>query len=228
LIADSCHRFALFSQVEWYGAGVQIKGPVMANRRICAAMVCLGLVTTACAFNMNTPKIEKNANPSQRYEITLTIPDVPRTFDSVEGTVQYRIGNSEACSPEDPVSNLHRTLDQFQPVTFTRTDEHTYQAAIEMDYYLDANYFGMGVCHWVVKAVVPVMKTNGNPFDLGLDVQGDDIISQKSVDQYFPRTVLSSDNGEHMGFPSISRADIKPGRIDEYFHITLSARKVIL
>jgi hypothetical protein len=198
----------------------------MVDRRVCSAMFGLGLVTTAYASSMNTPDIQKNAHPSQLYEVTLTVSDVPRVFDSVEGTVQYRIGNSEVCSPEDPVSNLHRTLDQFQRVTFTRVDPHTYKADVVVDYYLDADYFGMGVCHWVVKAVVPVMKTHGNSFDLGLDMQGDDLVAQKAVEQYFPRTVLSSDNGAHMGFPGISRSDIKPGRIGDYFTVGLSARKV--
>jgi len=191
-------------------------------------MLSLGLATTACGSIMNTPKIEKNPHPTQRYEITLTVPDLPRTFDSVEGTIQYKIGNAKDCSPQDPISAQYRTLDQFQQVTFTRADEHTYKAIVVMDPYLDANYFGMGMCHWTVKSVVAEMKTNGNPYDLGLNLQGDDITEQKAIDQYFPRSILSAEKGIPMGFPGTPLSYIKSDRVKDYFCITMSARKVEL
>jgi len=177
---------------------------------------------------MNTPKIEKNPHPTQRYEITLTVPDLPRTFDSVEGTIQYKIGNAKDCSPQDPISAQYRTLDQFQQVTFTRADEHTYKATVVMDPYVDANYFGMGMCHWTVKSVVAEMKTNGNPFDLGLNLQGDDIAAQKAIDQYFPRSILFADKGTPMGFPGIPLSDVPLAHRKDSFYITMSARKVEL
>jgi hypothetical protein len=102
----------------------------MTHRFACTAILSFGLATTACGSSMNTPKIEKNPHPVQRYELTLTLHDVPRTFDMVGGTVQYRIGNSGSCAPQDPISGLHRTLDQLQPITFTRVDADTYKASM--------------------------------------------------------------------------------------------------
>jgi hypothetical protein len=200
----------------------------MANRLVCAVTLSLGFATTACS-SMHTPKIEKNLHPTQRYEITVTVPgDVPRTFDSVNGTIQYQIGNAKACSPQDPISGQYRTLDQFQHVTFVRADEHTYKATVTMDPYIDADYFGMGMCHWTLLVVVAEMKTNGNPFDVALQMENDDITAQKSVDLYFPRSILSSDKGIAVGFAGVQLSEVPAGRVKDNFYITISARKVVL
>jgi len=200
----------------------------MNNRLACTAALSIGLVTTACGSGMNTPDIKQNPNLTKRYEITLTIHGATRGFDSVDGFAHFEIGNSEACSSKDPISGLYRTLDQHPPLSFGRVDENTYRTTVDMDYYVDADYFGMGVCHWTMTDVVAVLKINGNAMDLGADMSVDDIAAQGLSDRYFPLSTLSSNNKLKMSFPGSPLSDVPPERRKDYFYIAMSARKVAL
>ena len=198
----------------------------MVKRLTWATLLSLGLTTSACGSNMKTPDITQNPHPTQRYEITLTIHGAPRGFDEATGYMQYAIGNSTACTPRRPISGVYETMDQHPPITFTRVDDKTYKSTVVTDYYVDADYFGLGVCHWQMTAVVAMLKINGNTVELSPDIEAEDITAQKSVDQYFAIAELSSENKLHLVSPGIPLSSVKPESRNDFFYITMAARKV--
>ncbi|WP_266160421.1 hypothetical protein [Dyella silvatica] len=174
---------------------------------------------------MKTPDIKPNPNPKQHYEITMTVDGAPKGFDSVSGSMQYVVKNSDACVAPDPVSGHHSNLAQFLPFDIKKVDEHTYKGTVVTDHFLDADYYGLGVCHWVMSSAMAVFKINGNSIDLRPSILNEDLVAEKSVDVYFPLADLSASDGLKYGDGGQPLAEVSPQIRQAVFHITLSSRK---
>jgi hypothetical protein len=197
----------------------------MQKRLISSLLLPFVLITTACSSPMKTPDIKQNPNPKQHYEITMKVDGAPKGFDSAIGSMQYVVKNSDACVAPDPVSGHHSNLAQFLPFEIKKVDEHTYKGTVVTDYFLDADYYGLGVCQWVMSSAMAVFKVNGNNIDLRPSILNEDLVAEKSVDVYFPIADLAGGEGPKYGDGGQPLSEISPQIRNAVFHITLSSRK---
>jgi hypothetical protein len=75
-------------------------------------------------------------------------------------------------------------------------------------------------------AVVVKLKINGNTVELSPDMGVEDMTAQKSVDQYFPFAALSSEDKLSYAAPGIPLSSVKPEHRNDFFYITMAAKKV--
>ncbi|WP_458069444.1 hypothetical protein [Rhodanobacter sp. BL-MT-08] len=188
----------------------------------------LTLITSGCgASTMKTPDIKQNPNAKQRYEITVTIHDAPRGFDAAKGTMIYEVQNNSTCVRPDPISGHQSNLAQFIPFELRKVDEHTYKGTVVTDYFLDADYYGMGVCHWIMSSALATFKINGNGTDFAPSIRLSDVLAQKSVDLYLPIVALSNDSAQTFGDGGLELSDTIKKHRSDFFVITLSSKKVM-
>lgn len=113
---------------------------------------------------------KKNPHPVQRYEVIATA-DAPGPWDRVTGTVFFDVLNL-ACTPKDEFIGVH-AKPRDVPIDFemTQTGKDTWVGHFYRDAILDADYYGLGICHWDAASVTPVFVTHGRSFGAptGLD-----------------------------------------------------------
>jgi hypothetical protein len=106
---------------------------------------------------------KKNPHPVQRYEVIATT-DAPGPWDKVSGTVFFGVTNL-ACTPKDEFVGVH-AKPRDVPIDFemTQTGKNTWVGHFYRDAMLDANYYGLGICHWDAAVVTPVFVVHGRSF----------------------------------------------------------------
>lgn len=182
----------------------------------------LALSISACGSYMN-PDIQQNPHPRLRYDITMTIDDVPGPFDSVTGFVQYSVTNKN-CAPEDPIAGVTVTPSIDPPIIFTRVSDHLYRATVYADLIKDEDYYGKGVCRWAMTGVVGALKTNG--VTLSPDISSDQIASNESSTSYFSKKFYNHSDEPDLIDPGIPYSTYAT-EVDrsEFFAITMTAKE---
>lgn len=180
--------------------------------------------TTAFGAPMTTPQIRHNPHPQKRYELTLSIEGAPGPFDSIQGTVHYKVQN-ERSVPATPISGATLTPEQDVPIEFMRVNDHEYKGVLYADLLQDEDYYGMGVCHWAINTVWATLRVNGVEFAPAIDAH--DLLSQRPVPTYFARSEYFGGNGERTAFGTPNRALFKPDTRTDIFSMTLTAREAI-
>lgn len=110
------------------------------------------LSLSAChSSTMNKPDIKQNPTPKQGYEITLVIEDAPGQFELVEASARYV--TDRHCVPEQPISGVQSPVETDIPITFQATGPNTYKGTVYQDLLKDEDYYGLGVCHWLINGL---------------------------------------------------------------------------
>lgn len=184
------------------------------------------LSLSAChSSTMNKPDIKQNPAPQQRYELTLTLQDAPGPFESIAGFMQYEVQNEQDCVPADAISGHHQRLSSDPLIAFTRVNtSNVYKGTVYLDLLQDADYYGLGVCHWKMMGFTAMLKAGEvtfNPF-----ISGDQITAQQSKTEYFPKSYFSDPaviKDTHTGGMSMSEPVARdPGK---FFSTTLTSKK---
>jgi hypothetical protein len=197
----------------------------MLSRMTAVLLFSLTLITSGCgASSMKT--LDINPNAKQRYEITITIHGAPRGFDTAEGTMIYEVQNSSTCVRPDAFSGHQSNLAQFIPFELKKVDDHTYKGTVITDYFLDADYDGMGVCHWIMSSAMASFKIKGNGTTFTPSYRLSDLQSQKSVDLYLPIKALSNGSDQTYGDGGQELSETVKKYRSDFFVITLSAKEV--
>jgi hypothetical protein len=163
-----------------------------------------------------------NPHPTQHYELTVTV-DAPGSFDSIKGYASYKISNVE-CTPKNSFEGVHEIPEDVDhEITLTRVDGRTYKGYFYRDLLEDADYFGLGACHWDIEAIGPNFTTHGLTFDAAM--MREDILADKTVTEYFRKKEYfdQSINDSNAGGALVSRTDDTPG---EWFPVTMTAKKI--
>lgn len=187
-------------------------------------LLLLSLVTlSACGSSMQTPDIKRNPHPKMRYEITMVVKDAPGLFDSVTGFMQYDIAN-EQCAPFEKFIGIYRKPPgQSPPIVFNRVGDNEYKGQLYLDFFLDEDYYKLGVCHWSLVAAVARLKFQEASF--GPDLLQEQIISQKSVTLYFPKSGYGDNSIKDMNYVGSTMSDAVAQHRADFFSITLSAKE---
>lgn len=172
-----------------------------------------------------TPDIKQNPHPAMRYDVTITITGAPGPFDSVGGFMQYEVTN-KACVPETggPMNPMRLAPMSNPPIVFTKVADNVYKGTVYADYFLDEDYFGLGVCHWSLMAVITELKINKITFSP--DLSPEQLFSQQTIPTYFVRQMYESNSDIELSDPGEpNRFNYPPDRQEGIFTITLASRE---
>jgi hypothetical protein len=186
------------------------------------APITLALCLALAACHNGKPNIQHNPQPKNRYDITLTIQDAPGPFDTVTGFMQYEIEN-ERCIPENPIEGVRVGPKEYPSIEFTRTGDNTYVGTVYLDFLQDSDYYGLGVCHWKMTAVVAELKINEVTFSP--DISSDKITTQQTETTYFSKEHLSDEGDKGSSFGGVRYSDGIGKQPEKFFSITLKAKE---
>lgn len=101
----------------------------------------------------NDFKITQNANPKKGYLLNINIKDAPvGGFKRVNASVGFNIENIKDCgyflggSFQGTVPGVSDVID----FPITKISDTEYEAKFYTDWAVDGDFFGKGVCHWVM------------------------------------------------------------------------------
>lgn len=121
--------------------------------RVIKAIAMLAVLTALAGCTRKTrvedSEIQLNPAAHERYVLTARIHDAPGAFDRFEGFVDYDVSN-DRCVPLTPFEGATITPSKELPVQLTRQSDGSFKGTIFLDKLLDADYFGLGVCHWAM------------------------------------------------------------------------------
>lgn len=184
---------------------------------IVAALLSL-LTPRVYGASVTKPDVKLNPDPRIRYEITATVIGAPGGFESVGGSVDYKVTNP-ASVPLTPVSDATVEPQKRLPVVFERVADGVYKGVVYIDQIQDEDYFGLGVCHWSI--VGTSVEFHHDQVNFSPAIYLDDILNETNFVRYF--SMKSYENSGHarinIGAPSRSAYD-EPSRT---FTITLKA-----
>lgn len=119
--------------------------------------------TTSVVTDQTTESIEagfkQNPSPKHAYRVTLTFPDAPGPFASIEGFAQYTAPDCTYIINKAAGATAHP--EKLIPVTYAKIDERTYAGTVHTDAMQDEDYFGKGVCHWNLVVVSAQLRATG-------------------------------------------------------------------
>ncbi|WP_064746421.1 hypothetical protein [Lysobacter antibioticus] len=157
---------------------------------------CFLFALTACSNAVLDPKYERNPNPRQKRVVTATIDGAPGSFAEATASVQYIIGPERTCMPSaEPFSGTFPTPERFSiSIPMRKLSDTTYEFDIYLDGMLAKDYFGKGVCTWVVELasiyLQPTRDENGREFLISL--QPPELASRKRTVFYARRDAYSA------------------------------------
>ncbi len=199
---------------------------IMKQRTRLAGIILLALSASSCSSSPEALDIKRNPNPKQRYEITLTIKDAPGPLEPANATANY-VTDSD-CVPRKPISGAAPVQVEV-PIVFDRLTPNTYRGEIYKDVLKNADYYGLGMCHWRINLVRVAYEGEGVLF--GSRVAGGDASdpfgeiapSQSSINYY-----LKKDYGNaslrNESAPAFSADDIASRPEKDYFSITMESK----
>lgn len=175
----------------------------------------------ACAGPQDST-IEDNPMPRERYEVTLQIHQPPGPFDELaRGWVRYRVSN-DRCMPLTPFEGATLHPEKMVEIAVTRVSATVYRGTVVPDRLQDADYHGLGVCHWAINTLNIELKGNGVKFNTAMS--GGELLAGKPTTTYYVVADYQRafNHADAAGFTdrALFRAT-PPGGI---FDITLTAR----
>ena len=197
-------------------------------------MLCL----SACYFPTSSGKrtmVEHTLNPqpTQAYQITMTLADAPGPFASMLGLVQYDVVTQKCMPPPDSNpggASMHMT--RHVEFELTRVSDVEYTGTVYADGILDEDYYGRGVCRWqLTQAQVHLKATGAEEEDLfAPSISAQPLLSEKAERIYFlkesyPRHPQSlGDNMSNFGQSDYTK--IPPQFTEkDLFTITLASKR---
>lgn len=175
----------------------------------------------------NREKYRLNPNPTQRYDIVLTIAGAPGPFELMEGYAYYEAPNCTFVV--DPVAGVRSHPDYGLPIQLRKLDNGLYVGTVYFDAMLDEDYFGEEKCRWDMTSIGVRLKATGAEAETRFapSLTHAQVAAGKPVRYYFwkelyPRSKM--DNFVTSGETDIGKykADIR----DNLFTITLSPKEV--
>jgi hypothetical protein len=178
-------------------------------------------------YSIDQSAIHDNSNPRQKYEVIVTSA-APGPWDSVQGYVGYTVTNVK-CVPQLPLEGAREVPNTGRKFKLSSTDGgktwvgYFYRDAIE-----DADYFGLGVCHWDIESVGPGFYVHGEVFGHGLMLK--DMLVPNTYTSYFKKSEYfnKSLDGGALEWPANDKESRKEIAVspDAFFPMTITVRKV--
>jgi hypothetical protein len=178
-------------------------------------------------YSIDQSAIHDNSNPRQKYEVIVTSA-APGPWDSVQGYVGYTVTNVK-CVPQLPLEGAREVPNTGRKFKLSSTDGgktwvgYFYRDAIE-----DADYFGLGACHWDIESVGPGFYVHGEVFGHGLVLH--EMLVPKVYTNYFEKAEYFH---KGLGGTAVARRMANPDAAAEvnhdpnaFFPITITVKAV--
>ena len=172
---------------------------------------------------------KQNPHPVERYEVIATT-EAPGAWDAVRGYLEYQVNNPE-CTPEGKFLGVH-TMPRIVGHDFEmiRMDTRTWKGYFYPDFMQDANYYGLGICHWRPSSISAVFMAHGVAFGSGSVLE--DFLRNGPQTTYFKRDDFEKgERGDpaltRYGAPNYSAARPEYGKNPaDFFPITVTVKAV--
>lgn len=146
------------------------------------ALLCTSLpilLLGACTKVPDSPNAKTNPNPIQRYEITVELIDSPSDIQKITGIAHFGVG-TRACLPyREKIARVTIGASYEKEFPLVRTSENTYQGHVFLDWPIDKNYYGLGVCKWEIATVDTVITRESGLIQVA-DLNGTEVASASS------------------------------------------------
>lgn len=134
---------------------------------------------TACAKVPDSPNAKTNPNPTQRYEITVELIDPPSDIQKITGIAHFGV-NTRACLPyREKIARVTIGASYEKEFSLIQTSENTYQGYIFLDWPINEDYYGLGVCRWEIATVDTVLVRESGLLQVA-DLSGIEVTSESS------------------------------------------------
>jgi hypothetical protein len=119
--------------------------------------VLLTLLLGACKNRPESPVAKTNPNPTQGYEIMVELIDPPADIRRIAGEAHFGIPDVSCMHQPDPIAGYTPGSSYIKEFALTKVGENTYQGHIFLDWPIDEDYYGMGVCKWEIATVDTIL-----------------------------------------------------------------------
>lgn len=203
--------------------------PLALGVSACSRMESLFMSDDASAITFH-----EQPHPQQAYRLTMTIENAPGPFGMVRGAVQYNVKNYRDCGRVNPEVGAPTDIVYLPERHWQQTAPNVYETTVHADGMLDEDYYGKGICHWELRGASALLRATGDEretrFLPAMDYE--EIFAEKTKVLYFWNGRYPTDNpppSDGKGFPDfgdINLGKVPPQQQNEFFKVTLSARKV--
>ena len=181
----------------------------------------LALLLGACAKTPESPVAKTNLNPTQRYEITVELIDPPRDIQKITGVAKFGVG-TRACLPyREKIARVTIGASYQKEFPLVRVSDNTYKGHIFLDWPIDEDYYGLGVCEWRIGTVDAVFTRDRELTQSALLI-GSEVTHEADTLSYCRRNM----RGDQDRFCSIP---IDPARVIDLgkssYQVEMSSRK---
>ena len=181
----------------------------------------LALLLGACAKTPESPVAKTNPNPTQRYEITVELIDPPRDIQKITGVAKFGVG-TRACLPyREKIARVTIGASYKKEFLLVRVSDNTYKGHIFLDWPIDEDYYGLGVCEWRIGTVDAVFTRDRELTQSALLI-GSEVTNEADTLSYCRRNM----RGDQDRFCSIP---IDPARVIDLgkssYQVEMSSRK---
>ena len=122
-----------------------MKGRV--NKSLCHCALA-ALLLGACSKTPESPVAKTNPNPTQRYEITVELVDPPADIKRISGEAHFSIPDVACMPTPDRIAGYTPGSRYIKNFSLTYAGSNTYKGHIFLDWPVDEDYYGLGVCKW--------------------------------------------------------------------------------
>lgn len=176
--------------------------------------------------------------PTQAYEIRLTLAnasdlssaaDGKSPFTVVEGTVQFDASNGARCGKSNALSGHVPTLSSHEPFRLSRISATEYVGTVYADMLLDEDYYGRGVCHWALTEARVALRARADIADTRFvaGLPAEKVLEGGTQARYFWKGYYPRfEDGQHADYGTNQLDAVPADKLNEFFSITLTARKI--
>ena len=119
----------------------------LVNKSLCYCALA-ALLLGACSKTPESPVAKTNPNPKQRYEITVELVDPPQDIREISGVAHFGVGTRTCLPYREKIARVTIGASYKKEFALIRTSESTYKGHIFLDWPVDEDYYGLGVCKW--------------------------------------------------------------------------------
>jgi hypothetical protein len=135
------------------------------------------LLLGACSKTPESPIAKTNPNPTQRYEITVELVDPPRDIRKISGVAHFGV-STRACLPyREKIARVTIGASYKKEFPLVRVNDNTYRGHVFLDWPIDEDYYGLGVCKWVVTGVDTIL-TRSNDLNQLANLNGNEVMAE--------------------------------------------------
>jgi hypothetical protein len=168
-----------------------------------------------------------NPSPKRGFGFVVTIENAPGPFEFVKGGAQYDVSNDDECGHMNEWAGVAERIRSQEDVALTKVSDTEYRGVVYLDWMLDEDYYGRGVCHWELTAAGVTLRATGKDGETLFHsaIMAEQLVAGGTEELYYwkgryPRSTM--DNFRDYGSPTRDR--FKPELRNDLFKVTIKAQ----